>query len=147
MTITNNATARWEGTLKEGNGRFSLGSGSLSDHPYSFATRFEGQGGSNPEELIAASHASCFSMAYSMVLGLSDLTAEAIETKATVTLEQVEGGFSVTKSHLETVVKCEGDETVIREAAETAKQNCPISKLLNAEITLDLNVQSARQAA
>lgn len=141
MGIIKRGSAHWEGTLKEGRGTVSTGSGALDANPYGFNTRFEGQAGTNPEELVAAAHASCFSMALSMVLGQSDLTAAAIDTKAAVTLSEKDGGFAVTASHLEVTVSVPGaDEAAIREAAETAKANCPISKLLNAEITMDVTV-------
>lgn len=142
MAITNSGTAHWEGGLKDGNGTLSMGSGTLTDTPYNFTKRFEGEAGTNPEELIAASHAACFSMAFSMMLGKSELTADAIDTKAVVTLDQVDGGFAITQSALICTVKCAGDADAIREAAEGAKGGCPISKLLNCEITLDLIVTS-----
>ena len=140
MAINKSGSAHWEGSLKEGQGTVSTETGVLSDQPYGFNTRFEDGKGTNPEELIAAAHASCFSMALSMVLGQSDLTAESIDTTAVISLEQVDGGFSVTKSALTCAVKCDGDEAVIREAANGAKENCPISKLLNCDITLDLTI-------
>ena len=140
MAINKSGSAHWEGSLKEGKGTVSTETGVLSEQPYGFNTRFEDGKGTNPEELIAASHASCFSMALSMVLGQSDLTAKSIETKAVVTLEQKDGGFAVTKSALTCSVFCDGDEDAIREAANGAKENCPISKLLNCDITLDLTV-------
>lgn len=139
--IKKSGSAKWTGSLKEGKGHVSTRSGVLSDQPYGFNTRFEGKEGTNPEELIAAAHASCFSMAFSMVLGQSDLTPDMIETKATVSLEEKDGGFAVTKSHLDVTAKVSGaDEAKVREAAQGAKENCPISKLLNAEITMDLTI-------
>lgn len=140
MTINKFGTAHWEGNLKEGKGTVSLESGAMSNNPYGFNTRFEGAAGTNPEELIAASHAACFSMAYSLVLEGAGLKADAIDTKAVITLEKLESGFAVTKSALTCTVKCDGDEAAIREAADGAKQNCPISKLLNCDITLDLTI-------
>ncbi|KIT17931.1 OsmC family protein [Jannaschia aquimarina] len=141
MAIKKRGNAHWEGTLKEGNGTVSTASGALEANPYGFNTRFEGQPGTNPEELIAAAHASCFSMAFSMVLGQSDLTPSAIDTECTVTLEEKDGGFAVTASHLTVSATVPGaSEDQVREAAEGAKANCPISKLLNAEITMDLTV-------
>lgn len=132
------ASAVWKGSLKEGSGILSTGSGALVEKPYSFKTRFEGEQGTNPEELIAAAHAGCFSMAFSMILGMAGLTPDSIETTATVTLEQKDGGFAVTKSHLDVVAKIPGaTEEAFNEAAGAAKANCPISKLLNAEITMD----------
>ena len=140
MAIKKRGSAHWEGTLKEGTGRVKSSSGAL-DSPYGFGNRFGDEPGTNPEELIAASHAACFSMAFSMVLGQSDLTPSAIDTQATVTLEEKDGGFAVTKSHLDVTATVPGaSEDQVREAAEGAKANCPISKLLNAEITMDLKV-------
>lgn len=141
MGIDKQGSAHWEGTLEEGRGTVSTGSGALDAQPYGFATRFEGRAGTNPEELVAAAHASCFAMAFSMVLGQSDLTASAIDARATVTLDEVDGGFAVTKSHLTVTASVPGaSEDQVREAAEGAKANCPISKLLDAEITMDLSV-------
>lgn len=140
MAIEKSGSAQWQGGLKDGKGTVSTETGVLNAQPYGFNTRFEGETGTNPEELIAASHAACFSMAYSLFLGNEDLTADSIETKALVTLDQVDGGFAVTKSALTCTVKCNGDEDIIRKAAEGAKEGCPISKLLNCEITLDLTV-------
>lgn len=132
------SSAVWNGTLKEGNGTISTGSGALSEKPYSFRTRFEGEPGTNPEELIGAAHAACFSMAFSMILGMSGMTPEKIETEATVTLEQKDGGFAITSSHLDVKASVPGaDEAAFQEAAAKAKAGCPISKLLNAEITMD----------
>ena len=140
MAIKKRGSAHWEGTLKEGTGRVKSSSGAL-DSPYGFGNRFGDEPGTNPEELIAASHAACFSMAFSMVLGQSDLTPSAIDTQATVTLEEKDGGFTVTKSHLDVTATVPGaGEDQVREAAEGAKANCPISKLLNAEITMDLKI-------
>ncbi len=135
------ASAHWEGGLKDGRGTVSAESGALDAQPYGFAHRFEGERGTNPEELVAAAHASCFSMALSMVLGEAGMTASAIDTRATVTLDQVDGGFAVTRSHLDVTVSVPGaDEAQVREACETAKANCPISKLLTAEVTMDATV-------
>lgn len=132
------ASAIWSGSLKDGKGTLSTESGVLSATPYSFRTRFESEKGTNPEELIGAAHAGCFSMALSMILGQAGMTAEKIETEATITLEQQGGGFAVTASHLEVKVTIPGaDEAAFKQAAETAKANCPISKLLNAQITMD----------
>ena len=113
-------------------------SGALSDVPYNFCMRFESEKGTNPEELIAAAHAACFSMALSKILGDAGMQAESISTKATVTLDQVEGGFAVTSSALETRARIpNADKAAFQKAAEAAKSGCPISKLLNAKITLD----------
>ncbi|MFO6464473.1 OsmC family protein [Jannaschia sp. KMU-145] len=136
-----NASAHWEGGLKDGRGTVSLESGALDAQPYGFNTRFEGKVGTNPEELIAGAHASCFSMALSMILGEDGMTASVIDTKARVTLSEVDGGFAVTKSHLDTTVSVPGaDADAVRAACETAKANCPISKLLDCEITMDATV-------
>lgn len=136
--IKNSGSANWKGGLKDGTGTISTKSGALKDLNYGFKKRFEGEPGSNPEELIAAAHASCFSMALSMVLGEAGMTADDISTNATVSLEEKDGGFAVTKSHLDVAAKIPGaDADKFQEAAKTAKENCPISKLLNAEITMD----------
>ncbi len=132
------ASAVWSGDLLQGAGTVSTGSGALVEKPYSFKTRFEGEQGTNPEELIAAAHAGCFSMAFSMILGMAGLTPDKIETTATVTLEKVGDGFEVTKSHLDVVATIPGaTEESFAQAAAAAKAGCPISKLLKAEITMD----------
>lgn len=131
------ASAVWNGGLKNGSGTVSSASGALSRIPYTFRMRFEDEQGTNPEELVAAAHAACFSMFLAMVLENAGLTAQDIQTTATVSLEQVGGGFSVTSSALETSVKIpRRDEAEFQKAAETAKRECPISKLLNAKVTL-----------
>ena len=131
-------SAKGEGSLKEGKGHVSTESGVLSDQPYGFNTRFEGKQGTNPEELIGAAHASCVSMALSMILGQSDMTPDSIETKAEVHLEEKDGGFHVPKVHLTVRASIPGaSDADFQEAAKTAKENCPISKLLTAEITMD----------
>jgi osmotically inducible protein OsmC len=132
------ASAVWSGSLKEGNGTVSTESGVLSSSPYSFCTRFENEKGTNPEELIGAAHAGCFSMALSKILGDAGMTPERIETEATITLEQKDGGFAVTASHLDVKATIPGaSESAFKEAADKAKAGCPISKLLNANITMD----------
>jgi len=132
------ASAVWKGSLKEGSGTLTTGSGALSAKPYSFRTRFEGEPGTNPEELIGAAHAGCFSMAFSMILGMAGLTPEKIETEATVTLEKVDDGFAVTESHLDVKASIPGvDDATFQDLAGKAKAGCPISKLLNAKITMD----------
>ena len=137
------ASAVWQGGLKEGSGRFSSASGALSDLAYSFKTRFEGENGTNPEELIAAAHAGCFSMALSKILADSGMTPERIETQATVTLEQKDGGFAITRSHLEVQVTSPGaSDAAFQEAAGKAKAGCPVSKVLNAEITMDAKLNA-----
>src|SRR5262245_50388895 len=132
------ASAVWQGGLKDGKGELTAGSGVLTNVPYSFATRFEGQKGTNPEELIAAAHAGCFAMALSAQLGEANITAKRIAASATVSLEKTDSGFAVTSSHLEVTVQAPGaDRAAVEKATENAKAGCPISKLLNAKITLD----------
>jgi osmotically inducible protein OsmC len=131
-------SAVWSGGLKDGKGTVSSESGVLSNVPYNFSKRFENEKGTNPEELIAAAHAACFSMALSLFLGDAGMKADSIETTATVTLEQVGDGFAVTSSHLQTAVKIpNADKAAFQKAVDTAKSGCPISKLLNATITMD----------
>jgi osmotically inducible protein OsmC len=137
------ASAVWQGSLKEGNGTISTGSGALSAKPYSFKTRFEGEQGTNPEELIGAAHAGCFSMALSMILGMAGFTPEKIETTATITLEQKDGGFAITASHLDVSAKVPGaSEEAFLECAAKAKAGCPVSKVLNASISMDAKLVS-----
>ena len=132
------ASALWKGTLKDGKGTISTESGVLSDTQYSFATRFADGKGTNPEELIAAAHAGCFTMAMSLILGEAKLTAEHLETTAEVTLEKVADGFAITAVHLTLKAKVPGaDQVKFEELAGKAKAGCPVSKLLNAKITLD----------
>src|SRR6266566_91536 len=132
------ASALWKGGLQDGRGTVSTDSGVLSNVPYTFKMRFENEKGTNPEELIAAAHAACFSMALSLFLGQAGMTADSIDTKATVSLEQVEGGFSITSSALQTTVKIpNGDKAAFQTAVEMAKNGCPISKLLNTKITME----------
>jgi len=136
------AEAVWYGNLPTGHGVISTQSGVLKESNYSFKTRFEGDPGTNPEELIAAAHAGCFSMALSMVLGQSGMTAEKIQTKAVVTLDKVEGGFGITKSALDLTIKVPGaDPAAVEAAAHAAKEGCPISKVLKCEITLLVHVE------
>ncbi len=131
------ASAVWNGDLKKGHGSISTASGTLSNTQYSFGTRFENGVGTNPEELIAAAHAGCFSMALSAQLGVAGLTPTEIGAQATVTLEKVGDGFAVTKSHLDVTAVIPGaDEATFLTLAGQAKAGCPISKLLNAEITM-----------
>lgn len=132
------ASALWQGSLKEGAGTISTGSGALVNKPYSFKTRFEGEQGTNPEELIGAAHAGCFSMAFSMILGGAGYTPDEIATTATITLEQKDGGFAITASHLEVTANVPGiEDAEFQELANKAKAGCPVSKLLNATITMD----------
>ena len=140
MAIEKYGKAHWTGSLKDGKGTVSTESGVLREQPYGFNTRFEGDKGTNPEELIAAAHASCFSMAFSMVLGKSDLTPKSIETKCVISMDKEGEGFAVQSSALTCSVFCDGEEDTIRDAAKGAKENCPISKLLNCDITLDLQI-------
>lgn len=133
-----NASAVWRGGLKDGKGTVSTESGVLSTVPYSFTKRFESEKGTNPEELIAAAHAACFSMALSLFLGNEGMTAESIDTRAAVSFEKVGDAWTITESHLDTTVKIPGgDKTKFQKAAEGAKAGCPISRLLNTKITLD----------
>lgn len=132
------ASAVWKGGLKDGTGLITTETGALSNVPYNFRMRFENEKGTNPEELVAAAHAACFSMALSMILGEAGMKAESINTKATVTLEQAGNGFSVTSSTLQTEVKIpNADKAAFQKAAEAAKSGCPISRLLNAKITME----------
>ncbi|MEO1676676.1 MAG: OsmC family protein [Pseudomonadota bacterium] len=136
--ITKSGSAVWKGGLQDGAGTVSTQTGVLSDQPYSFATRFEGQSGTNPEELLGAAHASCFAMALSMILGQHGMTADAIDATSSVSLEQVEGGFSITKVHLDVTATIPGaDPAKFAEAAAAAKDGCPVSKLYKAEISMD----------
>lgn len=137
-----NANAQWQGDLKQGKGVISTDSGVLSDTQYSFGTRFENGKGTNPEELIGAAHAGCYSMALSMILGEDGLTAERIDTKATVSLEQSEGGFDITAVHLDVSANVpDTDQQAFAQAAEKAKAGCPVSKVLNADITMDAHLE------
>jgi osmotically inducible protein OsmC len=137
------ASAHWEGGLKDGKGTVSTESGVLSNTQYSFGTRFEDGKGTNPEELIGAAHAGCFSMALSGQLGNAGMTAESIDTTATVTFEKLEAGFTVTEVHLKLVARIPGaDKAAFETAANNAKTGCPISRLLNTKITLDAQLIS-----
>jgi osmotically inducible protein OsmC len=137
------ASAVWQGGLKDGKGSISTDSGVLSNTQYSFSTRFEDGIGTNPEELIAAAHAGCFSMALSGQLGNAGLTAESINTTATVTMEKTDAGFTVTESHLDVTVRIPGaSQDAFETAANNAKAGCPISRLLNAKITMDAKLEA-----
>lgn len=137
------ASAVWKGGLKDGKGTVSTESGVLSDAQYSFGTRFESGTGTNPEELIAAAHAGCFSMALSAELGKVNLKPESINTTATITLDMLPTGPTITSSHLETTVKIPGaDKAVFDKAASDAKAGCPISRLLNTKITMEARLES-----
>src|SRR5215831_17462963 len=137
-----NASAHWAGGLKDGKGTLTTPSRVLSNTPYSFATRFESQPGTNPEELIAAAHAGCFTMALSAQLGNAGMTAQSIDTTATVTLEKLDSGFAITSVHLQVKAKIPGaDRAKFDQAAKNAKEGCPVSKLLNARITMDAELE------
>src|SRR6266853_984928 len=130
--------ALWEGGIKDGRGAISTKSGALDKNPYGFASRFEGKPGTNPEELIGAAHAGCFTMALSLILGEAQLTADQMDTKAEVTLEKLADGFAITAVHLTLRARVPGaDQAKFAELAAKAKAGCPVSKLLNAKITLD----------
>jgi osmotically inducible protein OsmC len=138
-----NASAHWSGGLKDGKGTITSGSGVLKNTPYSFSTRFEGQPGTNPEELIAAAHAGCFTMALSAQLGNAGMTAQSLDTAATVTLEKLDAGFTVTSVHLQVTAKIPGaDQAKFNEATKNAKEGCPISRLLNTKITMDAKLEN-----
>jgi osmotically inducible protein OsmC len=136
--MTTFGTAQWRGGLKDGKGAISTKSGALKDYPYGFASRFEGKPGTNPEELIGAAHAGCFTMALSLILGEAGLTADEMNTQADVTLEKPAEGFAITKVHLTLRAKIPGtDNAKFQELAAKAKAGCPVSKLLKADISLD----------
>jgi lipoyl-dependent peroxiredoxin len=138
-----NATAVWNGGIKDGRGTVSTDSGVLSEAQYSFSTRFEEDPGTNPEELIAAAHAGCFAMALSGQLGEAGMTAERIETTASVTLDKSGDGFAITSVHLDVRAKIPGaDHGAFEKAAENAKDGCPVSKALNASITMQAKLES-----
>jgi osmotically inducible protein OsmC len=139
------ASAVWNGSLKEGKGTISTDSGVLSKAQYSFSTRFENGIGTNPEELIAAAHAGCFTMALSGQLGNAGMTPESLETTAAVTLEKTEAGFTITKIHLDVAAFIAGaDEAAFQKAAANAKAGCPISRLLKADITMTAKLLGQR---
>jgi osmotically inducible protein OsmC len=136
-------SAVWSGGIKDGKGAISTKSGALDKYPYGFASRFEGKPGTNPEELIGAAHAGCFTMALSLILGEAKLTAEKMETKAEVTLEKVPDGFSITGVHLILKAKIPGaDNATFQDLAAKAKAGCPISKLFNTDITLEASLEN-----
>lgn len=138
MKIQKEGSAVWQGSLKEGRGQISTQSGALSNVPYGFNTRFEGVKGTNPEELLGATHASCFTMALSLILGEAGFTAERMETKANVTLEKKGDGFEITAIALTLRGMVPGiDQAKFEELANKAKVGCPISKVLKAPMTLD----------
>jgi len=131
-------TAKWQGGLKDGKGAISTKSGALTDYPYGFASRFEGKPGTNPEELIGGAHAGCFTMALSLILEQAGFKAEEMNTKAEITLTKQGDGFAITKSQLTLRAKIPGiDDAKFRELAGMAEKGCPVSKVLNCEISLD----------
>lgn len=138
------ASAVWNGTLRDGKGAISTQSGALSETHYSFVTRFENGKGTNPEELIAAAHAGCFTMALAAQLGTMQFTPETLRTTATVTLEKLEAGWTISKVHLDVIGRLHGVSAAAFEtAAAAAKQNCPVSRLLKAEITMAAHLEQA----
>lgn len=138
MKINRTGSAAWQGGIKDGKGTISTESGALQAHPYGFASRFEGRPGTNPEELLGAAHAGCFTMALSLILGEAKLVAERMETAARVTLEQVDGGYTITAVQLTLRATIPGaDDATFQACAAKAKANCPVSKLFNTQITLD----------
>ncbi|MFT4149563.1 MAG: OsmC family protein [Paracoccaceae bacterium] len=141
--MVKSGSAIWKGDLKTGKGEISTESGAMRSVPYGFASRFEGNSGTNPEELIGAAHAACFSMALSNLLAEAGIVAERIETTSQITLDKGEGGFSVTKAHLVTRIAAPADEARVLEIAQKAKAGCPVSRLLRAEITMDASVAAS----
>ena len=136
------ASAVWKGGLKDGKGIVSATSGVLSNTPYSFTTRFENAPGTNPEELIAAAHAACFSMALSAQLGAANLTPESINTSATLTMDKLDAGWTITTIQLDVNARVpKADESSFNKAAENAKAGCPVSKVLNAKITMNARLE------
>ncbi|MBZ2398752.1 OsmC family protein [Erwinia amylovora] len=143
MTIHKKGQAHWEGNIKQGKGTVSTESGALSQQPYGFNTRFEGKPGTNPEELIGAAHAACFSMALSLMLGEAGHTPESIDTTADVSLDKVDGGFAITKVALQSKIALPGiEKSTFDGIIQQAKAGCPISKLLNTEISLDYQLEN-----
>src|ERR1041385_3296668 len=137
------ASAVWRGDLKSGKGNISTESGVLKETQYSFSTRFENGVGTNPEELIGAAHAGCFSMSFSAELGKVGITPESIHTTATITMDKTDAGFTVTESHLDVTAKIPGvDKAKVLEVANAAKAGCPISRLLNAKVTMDAKLET-----
>jgi osmotically inducible protein OsmC len=138
MKINRHGSAYWQGGIKDGKGSISTESGALKGYPYGFSSRFEGLPGTNPEELLAAAHAGCFTMALSLILGEAKLTAERMETSAKVTLEQIDGGYAITAIHLKLEAKIPGaDQATFEKLAGMAKAGCPVSKLFKTDITLE----------
>lgn len=143
MNIVKKAWAVWKGGIKDGGGTISTETGVLKEAPYGFKARFEEGPGTNPEELIGAAHAACFSMAFSLMLTEAGLRADQIETHAAVTLEKVGDGFDITSSHLDVVARIPGiDQAKFEELSNKAKAGCPVSKLLKTNITMDARLES-----
>ena len=143
MTIHKKGQAHWEGDIKHGKGYISSESGALKDQPYGFNTRFEGKPGTNPEELLGAAHSACFSMALSLMLGEAGHILESIDTVVDVSLDKVDSGFAITKIALDSTVKLPGiDKDKFDEIIKAAKAGCPVSKVLNAEITLTYKLEN-----
>ena len=141
--INKSGSAYWHGGIKDGGGTISTQTGVLKDAPYGFKSRFEGGPGTNPEELIGAAHAGCYSMALSLILGEMSLTADSIRTTATVSLDKDGDGFSIKAVHLDVVCKIPGaDQATFEKATGMAKAGCPVSKLLKADITMDAKLES-----
>jgi osmotically inducible protein OsmC len=141
MKVTKTASAQWKGGLKDGRGTITTESGALSEQPYGFNTRFEGVRGTNPEELLGAAHAGCFTMALSLMLGDAGFKADQLDTTAKVTLEQVAGGFEITAVHLTLKGKVPGmDAAAFQAVADKAKAGCPLSKVIRAPITMDASL-------
>ena len=138
------ASAVWNGSLTEGKGSITTQSGVLSDAPYSFVTRFENGKGTNPEELIAAAHAGCFTMALSAQLGTMNFTPQSLRTSAKLTLEKLDAGWTISKIHLDVSARVPGiSASAFESAAASAKANCPVSRLFKAEITMDAHLEQA----
>ena len=138
------ATAVWNGTLKDGKGSISTPSGTLTNAPYSFLTRFENAKGTNPEELIGAAHAGCFAMALSAQLSTMNFTPESIKVSATVSLEKLDAGWTISKIHLDVTARIPGiTAAAFQSAAESAEKNCPVSRLFKAEITMTASLEQA----
>jgi osmotically inducible protein OsmC len=136
------ASAVWKGGLKDGKGSLSAPGGALNNTQYSFATRFGDTPGTNPEELIAAAHAGCFSMALSAQLGEAKLTADSISTNITLTMDKLDSGWTITESHIDVVGKVPGaDAATFQKCAEAAEKGCPVSKVLNAKITMNAKLE------
>ena len=139
--ITKTGSAKWQGNIREGKGEVSTQSGVLSNQPYSFATRSEDKAGTNPEELIGAAHAACYSMALSGGLAAAGVTDVTIETTSAISMDKdPAGGFAITKAALTVRITAKGDRAAIEQAARDAEAGCPVSKLMKAEITLDLTI-------